>query len=88
MIFKLGHFPSCTVRKELNNENAYKMIRKQQQNEVILPSGVLEEVFTLVVTDNIVRKEEGLSDKNSLLNKSGCKLLLIKLLNYFVIILC
>ena len=64
------------------------MIEKQQQNEVILPGGVQEDVFTVVVADNIDRKEEAMSGKNSSFTRGGCKLLLMTLLNYFVILLC
>ena len=64
------------------------MIVKQQENEVILPNGVQEDVFRVVVTDNIDHKEETLSGKNSSFTKCGYKLLLMILLNYFVILSC
>ena len=47
-----------------------------------------EDVFTVVLTDNIDHKEETLSGKNSSFTKCGYKLLLMILLNYFVILSC
>ena len=64
LICKLGHGASYTLIEELDTENAFKMVEKQQQNEVILPDGVQKEVFTLVVADNIDRQEETLSGKS------------------------
>lgn len=49
------------------------MFEKQQQNEVIVPDGVHEDVFTLVAADNINHKDETLSGKNSSISKGGCK---------------
>ena len=68
--------------------NAYEKIVKQQENEVIIPNGVQEDVSTVVVADNIDREEETMSGKNSSFTKGGCKLLLMVLLNYFFILLC
>ena len=45
VICKLGHGAFYAVIEELHTENAYKMIEKQQQNEIILPNGVQEDVF-------------------------------------------
>ena len=45
--------------------NAYEKIVKQQENEVILPNGVQEDVSTVVVADNIDREEETVPGKNS-----------------------
>ena len=87
LICKLGHGASYTVIEELDTENAYKMIVEQQQNYVILPDDVSEEVFTLFVTDKISCKEETLSDKNSSFFKGGCKLHLMTLLYSFLILL-
>ena len=39
------------------------MIDRQQQNEVVLPDGVQKDVFTMVIADNIDRREETQSGK-------------------------
>ena len=51
--------------------NAYEKIVKQQENEVIIPNGVQEDVSTVVVADNIDREEETMSGKNSSFTKGG-----------------
>ena len=63
------------------------MIEKQLKSETILPDGVQEDVFTLVVADKIARKEETLSGKNISFTKDGWKLHLMTLLYSFLMLL-
>ena len=64
LICRLGHGASYTLIEELDTENAYQLIEKQDQSDIILPNGVQKEVFTMVVADNIDRREETLSGTN------------------------
>ena len=64
LICRLGHGASYTLIEELDTENAYQMIEKQDQADIILPNGVQKEVFTIIVADNIDRREETLSGTN------------------------
>ena len=63
LICRMGHGASYTLIEELDTEHAYQMVDKQQQSAVILPDGVQQDVFTMVVADNIDRREETLSGK-------------------------
>ena len=64
---RLGHGASYSILEELDTENAYKIVDEQEQGLVILPNGVQKEVFTMVVADNIDRREETLSGKSFLI---------------------
>ena len=57
---------SCiTLIEELDTENDYKMIEKQEQADIILPNGIQKEVvFAMVASDISDRREETLSGKN------------------------
>ena len=46
----------------METENAYQVLNDMSQ-EKIVPNKCKEEVFTIMVSDNIDRKEETLSDK-------------------------
>jgi len=63
LVCRLGHGASYSMLEELDTENAYKIVEEQEQGSVILPNGVQKEVFTIVVADNIDRREETLSGK-------------------------
>ena len=63
LVCRLGHGASYSMLEELDTENAYKIVEDQEQGSVILPNGVQKEVFTMVVADNIDRREETLSGK-------------------------
>ena len=65
LISRLGHGASYTLIEELDTKNAYQLIEKQDQADIISPNGVQKEVlFTMVVADNIDRREETLSGTN------------------------
>ena len=64
LICRLGHGASYTLIEELDTENAYQLIEKQDQADIILLIGVQKEVFTMVVAENIDRREEILSGTN------------------------
>lgn len=58
---KLGHGMSYSMIEELDTENAYLCIDEHSQDGVLIPKGTREEEHTIVIFDNIDRREETLS---------------------------
>lgn len=69
LVCRLGHGASYSMLEELDTENANKIVEEKEQGSVILPNGVQKEVFTMVVADNIDRREETLSGNGLILQK-------------------
>jgi hypothetical protein len=62
----MGQGASYSLIEDRDTEHAYDMVAKQQGSVVILPDGVQQNVFMVIVADNIDRREETCFDCNDL----------------------
>ena len=60
----MGHGVSYTVLEEVETESAISLIG-QQQSYTYIPEGFFRDVFTMLVYDNIDRREETISGGNT-----------------------
>ena len=67
MTNRLGHGICYSLLEEMETENAYKVIDEQTEG-VIIPKECKKNVLTVLVADNIDRKEETLSGKSNIVN--------------------